>query len=300
MNLGEITPLVLTANEAANIVRSLAPLSWAQRVIVLDSCSADETCQIAGDFPNVRVQQRRFDSHSEQWNYGIDLVETEWVLALDADYVLSANFRNELAGLEAASDQNAFFAPFTYCVFGHRLRACVYPPRSVLFRKERSRFVQDGHTQRLVFEGRAGVLKSRILHDDRKPLGRWIAAQDRYASLEAKHLCLVPSSQLSQQDRLRLRVDFAPLVMAFYLFIIRGLVTGGWPAWYYVFQRVIAEMLLSLHLFEERMGRSPSKADVSSSERSEDTGLSVTDGSERHAHAWARAGARADVGAVFH
>jgi hypothetical protein len=43
----------------------------------------------------------------------------------------------------------------------------------VLFRRERVRYLQDGHAYRLrVDSGRIGELEHPIDHDDRKPLSR--------------------------------------------------------------------------------------------------------------------------------
>ena len=92
-----ITPLVLTFNEAPNIDRTLARLQWARRVVVVDSFSTDETLAICGRYPNVDLKQRRFDNHTDQWNWGLDQITTEWVLSLDADYVLTEALIDELS-----------------------------------------------------------------------------------------------------------------------------------------------------------------------------------------------------------
>jgi hypothetical protein len=65
--LNEITPLILTYNEAANIGRTLERLAWAREIVVVDSFSDDETVEIASSFANVRVIQRVFDCHRSQW-----------------------------------------------------------------------------------------------------------------------------------------------------------------------------------------------------------------------------------------
>ena len=44
--LQEITPLILTYNEAPNIRRSLAKLDWAGDIVVVDSHSDDSTRDI--------------------------------------------------------------------------------------------------------------------------------------------------------------------------------------------------------------------------------------------------------------
>ena len=90
--LDQITPLILTYNEAPNISRALGGLGWAKEIVVVDSFSDDETVQIASSFPNVRVIQRIFDCHRNQWEFGLKEtgISTPWVLALDADYIVTA------------------------------------------------------------------------------------------------------------------------------------------------------------------------------------------------------------------
>jgi hypothetical protein len=70
--------------------------------------------------------------------------------------------------------------------------------------------------------------------------------------LEARHLLQTPDEELSLQDRVRKRIVFAPPRMFLYLLFRRGLILDGWPGWYYVFQRTLAELLLSLRLLTEK------------------------------------------------
>src|ERR1044072_4263961 len=100
--LDQITRLILTYNEAPNIARALGRLSWAREVVVVDSYSADETVEIAKSFPNVRLVQRAFDSHRNQWEFGLKEtdISTPWVLALDADYVVTDELIEELRRLQ--------------------------------------------------------------------------------------------------------------------------------------------------------------------------------------------------------
>ncbi len=253
MNLADITPLILTWNEDPNLGRSLEMLRWASQVIVLDSGSTDSTEAVAMTFANVHFRTRSFDSHTAQWNFGLDQVVTEWVLALDADYVLDDEFPNELSRLEPDSLTDAFFARFKYLIFGIPLRGSLYPPRAVLFRKERCRYEPDGHTQLLRTTGRTSPLTAFILHDDRKPLSRWLVSQDNYAKLEAEKLIRADPATLRLQDRLRVAlVPAAPLAF-FYTLFIRGTILDGWRGWYYTLQRVLAEVVLSLRLLERRL-----------------------------------------------
>ena len=248
--LSTITPVILTYNEAPNIDRALQQLTWAKRIVVVDSGSTDETLEILHRYPQVEVFQRSFDTHAKQWNYGLQQVETEWVLTLDADYQVSDALIDEMAKLPIDLTINAYYAPFKYCVFGQPLRATLLPPRAVLFRRDRATYFDDGHTQQLTVDGITGELAAYIYHDDRKPLQRWLWAQDRYAILEAQKLLATPDGKLSLGDRVRRQKVIAPFVILFYCLILHRGILDGRAGWYYAFQRVLAEMLLSLHLLK--------------------------------------------------
>ncbi len=95
--LEQVTPLILTFNEEANIVRVLDSLKWARQILVVDSFSKDRTMDILRSDPRIRVCQRAFDSFEAQCNYGLKLVETEWVFSMDADYVVTDPLADEMA-----------------------------------------------------------------------------------------------------------------------------------------------------------------------------------------------------------
>lgn len=249
--LDHITPLILTRNEAANIGRTLERLSWARDIVVIDSFSTDDTVEIIGGFPHARVYQRVFDAHEKQWNFGLKEtgITSEWVLALDADYVLTAEFVDELKRLKPNS-VNGYRAKFTYCINGRHLRSGVYPDVTVLYRRAAARYIQDGHTQRVAVEGTVETLSSPILHDDRKPLSRWFEAQLRYTPMEATKLLAMNQGELTWIDRIRRWRVVAPVGVLFYCLFMRGGILDGWPGFYYAFQRMMAELILSLHLLE--------------------------------------------------
>jgi glycosyltransferase involved in cell wall biosynthesis len=245
------TPLILTYNEAPNLRRTLQKLTWADRILVVDSFSADETLRIAREFPQVEVLQRRFDNLTNQWNFGVESCPPGWILSLDADYVLSEGLVAELQHWEPQPGVAAYFARFAYCVFGRPLRGSIYPPRAILFDSQRCHYYQDGHTQLLRIEGPSGWLDNIVFHDDRKSLGSWLANQDRYTAQEIEKLTHA-RGRLSIQDRIRRHIVFAPGLVFFYTLFGKGLIFDGWEGWYYAFQRTLVELLISLRLLEAR------------------------------------------------
>jgi glycosyltransferase involved in cell wall biosynthesis len=255
--LANITPVILTFNEAANIGRSLERLAWAGQVVIVDSGSTDETLAIAARFPNVRVVQRPFDSHARQWRFAVEetAIASDWVLRLDADYMMEPVLRDEVAALAPTPEVAAYRIAFTYCMDGRPLRASLYPALPILFRRGRSSFVQDGHTEKLRIDGPVVPLRNRMLHDDRKSLERWLQNQSRYQASEAEKLSARPWAELSWADRLRCSRVLGPFAVLVHCLIVKGLVFDGAAGLLYTLQRVTADMILSMHLLRRDLAK---------------------------------------------
>src|SRR5947199_8506226 len=161
--LNLITPLILTFNEAPNLARTLAQLFWARDITIIDSFSSDETLSIVSGFPQARIFQRKFDSFAGQCNFGLREtgITSEWVLSLDADYVVTDEMIEELTSLNPNAHTDGFRAGFTYCIHGRQLRSGLYPPVTVLFRRLRATSVYDGHSHRGHLAGSVATLRSR-------------------------------------------------------------------------------------------------------------------------------------------
>jgi glycosyltransferase involved in cell wall biosynthesis len=260
--LESITPLILTHNEAPNIGRTLEQLRWARDIVVIDSYSDDDTLEIISAFPQVRAYQRGFDSHSNQWTFGLREtgITSEWVLALDADYILTDELLAEVRALSPSPEINGYRTKFVYCINGKRLISGIYPPAVALYRRTHASYRQDGHTHKLVLEGRTDDLLSPILHDDRKPFSRWLEAQSRYTKLEADKLLSAVPGSLSWTDRIRCWRVVAPAAMLLYCLIVRGGIFDGWAGFYYAFQRALAELMLSLYLIDHDLTASERRA----------------------------------------
>lgn len=257
--LDKITPLILTYNESPNIDRTLQQLTWAQKIIIIDSYSEDETLEIIQKYPQVQVFQRKFDTFANQCNFGLGKIPTEWVLSLDADYLVTDALIDELKILTPSSQINGYYTQFKYCVFGKPLRGTILPPRQVLYRKEKANYVDDGHAHRVQVTGESVILKNYIHHDDRKSLSRWLWAQDRYMKIEVKKLLETPSTELSAGDKIRQQKILAPLIIFVYCLILKGGIFDGWHGWYYALQRMLAETLLSIRLIETQYFQSQSE-----------------------------------------
>jgi glycosyltransferase involved in cell wall biosynthesis len=253
--IDNITVLILTYDEASNISRTLDALIDFSDVVVLDSGSKDDTLDIVARYPNTRVVSRVFDSHEAQWNYGLTAcgITRDWVLALDADYVLPHTLVSEISRLVPEKRIGGYRIGFNYCVFGRRLSGTLYPPIVALYRRQSVYYIQDGHTQRIVVDGDINWLRERIDHDDRKSLGRWLASQSKYAGLEVDLLLSTPWKELRLSQKLRRLVVISPWLVPLYCLIACKGILDGWPGLFYAFQRAVAEGILAIHLLETKV-----------------------------------------------
>lgn len=257
--LDEITPLVLTFNEAPNIGRTLEKLRWAKRIVVVDSGSTDETPEIVRRFPQAEMIPHAFKSFAGQCNFGLSQTDTNWVLSLDADYELSDELINEIDGLRD-TNVNGYRASFIYRVYGQPLRGTLYPQRTILYRRRSAKYEDFGHGHRVLVQGEIRQLCGVVYHDDRKALSHWLRSQREYAALEADYILLARRENLSLADRIRSAAWIAPWLVPMYVLFAKGCILDGWAGWYYALQRLLAETLLALELIDRRLKEVLSKA----------------------------------------
>lgn len=258
-----LTALLITFDEIANIARTLDALRWLPRILVIDSGSSDGTLAVLRSFANVEVLHRRFDSFARQCNHGLDQISTEWVLSLDADYVVSPELAVAMPALLRRADQEGlagYSLPFRYCIDGRPLRGSLLPPRTCLYRTRSGEYHNEGHGHRVRISGAVATLSIALLHDDRKPLERWLSSQQRYLRHEAASLLATPRQHLSAADRLRRDTPLAPLAVLILCLVGRGGLLDGSAGLTYALQRTYAELLLLLLLGEERRIRRSASA----------------------------------------
>jgi glycosyltransferase involved in cell wall biosynthesis len=98
MCMTPLSAVVTTFNNAQTLRSCLESVKWADEIVVLDSFSTDETCQIAAQFSSV-ILQKRFQGYSKQKQDAIDIATNDWVILLDADEALSQASQEEIQAL---------------------------------------------------------------------------------------------------------------------------------------------------------------------------------------------------------
>jgi glycosyltransferase involved in cell wall biosynthesis len=250
--LDHITPVLLTYNEEENIGRTLSRLRWAKDIVVVDSGSTDGTLTILAACPNLRVFNRRFDTHARQWRYAVEetQIATDWIMRLDADYQVSDALVSELAQLDANAPINAYRIRFEYAIFSRRIFSSLYPPNTILLRKDKFCVWDKGHTEAWDVKGSIATLSGRVLHDDWKPTEQWVIGQTRYMQRELEWLRVGRTGLVRW---LRLRPPLMPIVAFIYCLFGKGLIFSGRAGIFYALQRMVAESILSLLVLEAKL-----------------------------------------------
>ena len=80
-----LSVIIITKNEAAHIVECLASVAFADEIIVVDSGSTDNTCDLARSLGAKVVVTQDWPGFGPQKNRALDLATCDWVLSIDAD-----------------------------------------------------------------------------------------------------------------------------------------------------------------------------------------------------------------------
>jgi glycosyltransferase involved in cell wall biosynthesis len=254
VSLGQITPVLLTLDEAPNLPRTLATLTWARRVVVVDSGSTDGTRAIAAASSNVVWFERPFDSHGQQWAFAIrqTAIDTAFVLALDADMQVPTALRDELAALAEREELAGVNIGFQYRIAGRPLRGSVYPPQARFFRPNKADIGQAGHTQVFRIAGPTVASRSYLVHDDRKPLERFLASQARYSALEARRIAKLGRAG-GVKTWLRRSLPGWPTLVALGAYLKAGGPICGAASRRYAIERLLYETLLRYRLADDAL-----------------------------------------------
>lgn len=189
-----LTVLMLTFNEAHHIGRALDTVAGlANRVVVVDSGSTDGTREIARA-RGATVLEHPWVNYATQFNWGLDQlpIDTEWILRLDADELLTPTLAAEIAARLPAlpSDVAGVYLPRVMSFLGRQIRwGGIFPaPMLRIFRHGRGRVEERWMDEHVKVDGPTVRLHGILLDDNLNNLTWWIAKHNSYASREVVDL----------------------------------------------------------------------------------------------------------------
>ncbi len=185
----DISAVIITLNEEANIADCLASVSWAREIVVVDTGSSDRTREIALRFtPN--VHEREWKGYSDAKTHAISLATSEWVLSLDADERVTPGLRAEIESLPADPGVEGFLVPIRPLFLGRWISHCGWYPgyKLRLFRKAGATMTQRRLHEGVRVPGRVGRLAGPLEHYAYPTVRSYFEKFPRYTDLAAAEL----------------------------------------------------------------------------------------------------------------
>lgn len=191
MNPADVTFVVLTRNEARNIVDCLRSLPAGSPALVYDAQSTDATCSLAA-LQGARVVGAPWAGYATARAAAAALVSTPWTFMLDADERLSPGLGRELLALDAPAGIAAYSVARRNHFCGRWIRgAGWWPDRLVrLFRTGCAGLAARGNSKHAVHErwianGAVAQLAAPLEHYSYPSLHTYREKFARYSDLEA-------------------------------------------------------------------------------------------------------------------
>lgn len=184
----KITAVVLTYNEEQNIRRCLESVADWCPIIVVDSYSTDNTKEVAKEF-GALVLENKYLNHSSQWNWTLNNIpnDIEWILALDADFIVTDKLKKELDKFLEIEEQkyNGFYVIHEYVFWGSHIR---YGG----IKKYWLRGIRRGYGEadksdlvdfRFNIEGKVKNIHAKVIEDNEKDddFSFWVRKQDLFS-----------------------------------------------------------------------------------------------------------------------
>jgi glycosyltransferase involved in cell wall biosynthesis len=185
----DISAVIITLNEEANIEECLASVSWAREIVVVDAESADRTREIALRFTR-EVHEKKWEGYSEARAFAISKASSEWVLSLDADERVTPELRREIESLPSGSGPDGYMVPIRPLFLGRWIKHCGWYPgyKLRLFRKDKAAVTTRKLHEGVRVAGKMGRLANPVLHYAYPTVRSYFEKFTRYTDLAAREL----------------------------------------------------------------------------------------------------------------
>lgn len=186
MNLSDVSVIVTTFNEEANVARCLSNLHGFGEIIIVDSFSSDRTVEIARSFPAI-IYTRPYLSAAHQKNWALDQVRSDWVFILDADEAATDELIDEIAGL-AADGADGYWIRRESEYLGAPIRHCGWQRDKVLrlFRRSAGRYEERAVHEEVGLSGRIPILVNRLKHYPYRRVDQHFEKIEQYSTRGAR------------------------------------------------------------------------------------------------------------------
>jgi len=184
--------VILTFNEAENVVACIETLRFADQIVVFDSFSTDQTADLASR-AGARVIQHPFADYASQRNAALEAVSdfADWLLFVDADERVPVALADEVRQRIEQPGFVGYRIPRDNYIFGRLTRGAGWYPdyQTRLLRVGAAHYDPARQVHELVIlDGAEGALDHALIHYNYRDLRQFVAKQRRYSAYDARVL----------------------------------------------------------------------------------------------------------------
>lgn len=212
--MSNISAIILTFNEALHIERCINSLNSAGiKVHVVDSGSTDCTVELAESL-GAKVYYNKWKNYADQFQWGLDncVIETDWVMRMDADEYLESDLINELKGglVDVPLDVSGFYIRRKYFFLGKWIKyGAVYPLNLLrIWRAGEGKIESRWMDEHIVLPGnkKTAFLTGHIVDDNLNNTRWYIDKHNKYADREmidilTRKYSLLPQDETISEDK---------------------------------------------------------------------------------------------------
>lgn len=239
-----ITVVLPVKNEEKSLPSCLRLLQEFDEVIVVDSSSTDHTPQIVEEYGRTYINfiwNGRFPK-KRNWVLKNLTLRNDWVLFLDADELVTDDFKEEIIRRISSTECVGFWINFQNEFMGKLMKHGA-PMRKLPFfkvgtgeyefidEKEWSHLDMEIH-EHPVLNGKVGQIDSPIIHRDFRGLSKFIQKHNEYSNWEAHHFLEKKDhvGELTYQQKVKYKLLdswwLGPLYFCYCYFIKAGFLEG--------------------------------------------------------------------------
>ncbi len=186
-----LTACIITKNEEAGLADCLNSLDFCSELVVVDSCSTDNTVPLA-QAHGAKVLVQPFLGHIKQKQLALDQATQPWVLCIDADERVSQELKTSILQLFAPGEPRLAGYELSRLSFhlGRWIRhGGWYPDRGIRLAR-RNACCWGGYDphDKLLVDGPTGRLEGDLLHYVFRDLSHNVDKNNFYSSIMARDL----------------------------------------------------------------------------------------------------------------
>jgi len=188
-NKNKLSVIIITKNEAVNIVDCIKSALFAHEILVLDSGSEDNTIELALK-AGARVIQTDWPGYGPQKNRAIKLSKGDWIYSLDADERISDDLAQEILSVINEKKFHVFDVPRKSFFINRFIKYSGWWPDRTrrLFERDFGKFTSHEVHENLSTSFPVGHLKSHMIHYSYRSLESVLKKINRYSSGSARDL----------------------------------------------------------------------------------------------------------------